>query len=98
MRYKFFIRMDMMDMMDRINEDLIGECLPPKITSLSTRQPLLCENLTRKIIGISYEVMNELGAELIINFGQAKVQTARLQHPKFINSHLDLSCPSCPSC
>ncbi len=39
-------------MMDRINEDLIGEYLPPKITALSTRQPLLYENLTRKIIGI----------------------------------------------
>jgi GxxExxY protein len=50
-----------MDMMDRIKEDSIVECLSSKIATVLTRQPLLYENLTRKIIGISYEVMNELG-------------------------------------
>jgi GxxExxY protein len=150
--------------MDRINKDLIVECLSSKTADVSTHQPFLYENLTRKIIGISYEVMNELGigflesiyhraleialrqngfhvqsevpiqvsfrgtnvgnfkadlivdqkiivevkateqiigeykaqvinylcasdlcVGLIINFGQAKVQTARLQHPRFMN-------------
>ena len=70
----------------------------------SNSKAFLHEELTSKIIGFFYEVMNELGVGfsesvyhkaqvinylaasklpvgLIINFGQLKVQTARLQHP-----------------
>ena len=102
-------------------------------TALSEK-PFLHGDISDKIIGVSFEVMRELGigyfkadlvvcqsiivevkatdsitgdhkaqvinylsasglaVGLILNFGRAKVQIARLEHPNH------LSTPSCPSC
>jgi GxxExxY protein len=79
-----------MDKMDRINEDLIVECLSSKTADVSTLQPFLYENLTRKIIGISYEVMNELGIGFLKSIYHRALEIALRQNGFHVQSEVPI--------
>ena len=81
------------------------------IQQITCKNQFLYEDVRRKIIGLSFDVMNEFGEHkaqvinylavsgmlvgLIINFGQAKAQTTRLEHPGY---KVPSKIPSCISC